>query len=206
MLFHNKKFHIGFRGNQKTCPKFRQGSLRHLGRRKSLKAPCRWFWPPKMSWLVSYLWVSGTSCLANLLQSCRSITYILLIRYPGLPFGTCCVYVHLGRMQKQKKPPKNQKNKTPRYLCLAWIYEEVRKCIFNVYEFLPWPCEATAVLVHKQHDEVSYYQTERPQLHAGGCFCLSFHASSRNLSAKPPHGMCYAYLWFIDDNHGASHL
>lgn len=107
--------------------------------------------------------------------------------------------------EAKKNPPK-QKTKTSRYLCLAWIYEEVRKCIFNVYEFLPWPCEATAVLVHKQHDEVSYYQTERPQLHAGGCFCLSFHVSSRNLSAKLPHAMCYAYLWFIDDNHGASHL
>lgn len=148
MPFHSKKPDIVFRRNQQICPKFKQWLLKHLGRKKIPKAVCRWIWHPKMSWIVLDLWIMGELCLAKLLRSSRSIIYILLICYPGLPFDTRSGdYVSPGRMQKQE-----EKKKTSRYLCLAWIYEEGRKCLFNVYESSPWPHEATAVLVHKQHD------------------------------------------------------
>lgn len=183
-IFPQQKTHIFFRRNQQRCPKSRQESLKGLGRRKSPKAPHRWAWPPKISWLVSYLWAIRAPCLATLLQSCWSITYLLLIHYPGLPFGTCRVSHALGRIQKKKK--------TPRYLCLAWIYGGVRKCIFHVYEFSAWPCEATAVLVHKQHEEWVITNPKDQSSSPEGAFVFPFTAAPE--ASQPSLPMACALL------------
>lgn len=106
--------HIVFRKSQQIFPQSRQVLLKDLGRKKSSKAPHRWVWPlpplPEYPGLSHIFELLGQPRLAKLLQSCRSITYLLLIHYPGLPFSTCCASNALGRMQKEKKERKKKRH------------------------------------------------------------------------------------------------
>lgn len=87
---------------------------------------------------------------------------------------------------------KKKKKKTPRYLCIAWIYGEVRKCIFHVSELPPWPCEATAVLVHKQHEQWVIASPKDQSSSPGGAFVFPFMAAPE--ASQPSLPMACALL------------
>lgn len=153
--------------------------LKDLGRRKSPKAPRRLVWPPQnvlTSHISSSNWGTTFSKVAAELQKCH-------LSSPHSLSWAAIWYLLCLRCSWQDSDGKKKKKKTPRYLCLAWIYGEVRKCIFHVSEFSPWPCEATAVLVHKQHEEWVITSPKDQSSSPEGAFVFPFTAAP---GASPP--------------------